>query len=291
MGKDDDWKSDWKDEDIYALSSAIESRESDYPSYLPKTRSISINKGRCYFCNRSERDWKAIHTQIVDYLESEIASLGGDAGTRKKVVKDAVNSFKKTWSKVNNRHKVSTLMSDPHEFFPSEISKYWNEEWEGDRFSSPGPFSEYFQGYEPEDPKKGDAEWYSLERLCLGWLFDYHYDTSKSGRLDVKTNKDVRVKSLEKQMLEQITKTFENNLDRGDSNMTVDEKIAAENVLLHRLVSLQGEHSSLRRFSWKPWSDDDIIAVRRYGRDRSDLLSIDTWICPMCWDRFQSQRY
>ena len=28
-------------------------------------------------------------------------------------------------------------------------------------------------------------------------------------------------------MLEQITKTFENNLDRGDSNMTVDEKIAA----------------------------------------------------------------
>ena len=290
------WKSDWKEEDIDALERAIGSRGSDYPEYKPKTRSISINKGRCYFCNRSENDWKVIHTQIVDYLESEKASLGGKAGTRKKEIQDVVNSFKKTWSKVNSRHKVSTLMSDPHEFFPEEISKYWNEEWEGDQFSSKreGPFSEYFEGHETgvKDPAFDHPEWYSLERLCLEWLFSYHYSMGLGdhGRLDKKTNKDVRVKSLQKQMLEQITKTFEDNLDREDSDMTADEKIAAEKLLLHRLISLQEEHSSLRRFPWKPWSDDDIIPARSWGgEDRSDLLSINTWICPLCWDRFQSQ--
>ena len=70
------WELDWKDGDIYALKTAIQSRDSDYPVYLPKTRSISINKGRCYFCNRSEKDWKVIHTQIVNYLESFLEKLG-----------------------------------------------------------------------------------------------------------------------------------------------------------------------------------------------------------------------
>ena len=288
------WESDWKDEEIYALKTAIQSRDSDYPEYLPKTRSISINKGRCYFCNRSEKDWKAIHTQIMDYLESETASLGADSGARKKKVKDAVKSFKKTWSKVNSRHKVSTLMSDPHEFFPNEISKYWNEDWDHGASlseSSRGkPFSDYFGKYREID----NPEWFSLERLCLGWLFHYHTDYHSAVAMrtrEEKKNEDVRVKNIEKIMLKEITESFEENLERGDSGMTVDEKITAEKILLHRLSSLQEMHSGLRRFSWKPWSDNDIMeGVRSYGgEDRSDLLSINTWICPLCWDRFQSQ--
>ena len=289
------WQSDWKEEDIRSLERAIRDRDSNYPEYVLKTRSISINKDRCYFCNRSENDWKVIHTQIVDYLESEKASLGGKAGTRKKEIQDVVNSFKKTWSKVNSRHKVSTLMSDPHEFFPEEISKYWNEEWEGDRFSEKeeGPFSDYFAGHETgvRWPAFDHPEWYSLERLCLDWLFEYHYDMSlgSRGRVDVKTNKDVRVKSLQEQMLKQITETFEENLDRGESDMTADEKMVAEKMLLRRISSLQEVHSGLCRFSWKPWSDDDIMEGVDASSNRSDLLSINTWICPLCWDRFQSQ--
>ena len=91
-------------------------------------------------------------------------------------------------------------------------------------------------------------------------------------------------------MLREIKVTYEENLGRGDSGISVDEKIAAEKILLHRLQSLQEGKSGLRGFSWKPWSDDDILSgARRYGDNRSDLLSINTWICPLCLDRFQSQ--
>ena len=273
------WLSEWGDENSNSLRRALSSRGANYPEYLPKLRSITINEGRCYFCNRSENDWRAIHTQIVDYLENEKASLGGESGARRKEIDDAVKSFQKTWTKVTSRHKVSTLMSDPHEFFPKEISKYWNEEWEGDQFSSKreGPFSEYFEGHETGviDPAFDHPEWYSLERLCLEWLFSYHYSMGLGdhGKLDKKSYKDARISKIEKQMLKEITETFEATLDLGDSDMTADEKMIAEKMLLHRLSSLQGGHSGLRRFSWKPWSDDEILgeSSRDYGGDdRSD---------------------
>ncbi len=278
-----EWTDNWGDEEIYSFRSAISERDSDYQDYLLKTRSISINNGRCYFCNRSENDWKVIHTQIMDYLKTEKDSLGGDAGTRKMEIKSAVNSFNDIWSKVNSRHKVSTLMSDPHEFFPEEISKFWDEEWEEDGRNK--PFSKYFPEYRYDE----HPEWYSLERLCLEWLYRYHFD--KDVLSSKKINKDVRVKSIQKQMLSEIKVTYEENFGRGDSGISVDEKIAAEKILLHRLQSLQEGKSGLRGFSWKPWSDDDILSGARshYGDRRSDLLSINTWICPLCLDRFQSQ--
>mgnify|MGYP001399804207 CR=1 FL=1 len=296
------WESEWEDEEVYALRDAIRGREYDNPSYELKTRSISINKGRCYFCNRSEKDWKVIHTQIVDYLESETVSLGGKAGTRKKEIQDAVKSFKKIWSKVNGRHKVSTLMSDPLEFLPEEISKYWSDDWDDysryEMGADRGPFADYFKatGAKKDQWKYDHPEWFSLERLCLDWLYEYHTDVHLAVAMrtrEERKNKDVRVNKIEKMMLKDITKKFEENLDREDSSMTVDEILTVEKMLLHRISSLQEEHSGLRRFSWKPWSDDDIVQGARNwgGSDRSDLLSINTWICPLCWDRFQSQTY
>ena len=182
-------------------------------------------------------------------------------------------------------------MSDPYEFLPEEINKYWNEDWDHgaslSESSRGNPFSDYFGDYrEDENP-----EWFSLERLCLDWLFEYHTDYHSAVAMrtrEEKKNKDVRVKSLQKQMLKEISETFEENLDRGGSDMTADEKMVAEKMLLRRISSLQEVHSGLRRFSWKPWSDDDIMEGVDASSNRSDLLSINTWICPLCWDRFQS---
>ena len=293
---EDYWDFSWTDSFDEKIVSLLGSEVGDgYSEYdMINTREINVNGNRCYFCNRTSKEWDEINNKIVNYLESEKKILGDKKGTRNENLDLAVNSFKKIWSKVNGRHKVSTLMSDPHEFFPEEISKYWNEEWEGDRFSSKreGPFSEYFEGHETGviDPAFDHPEWYSLERLCLEWLYKYHTDVHLAVAMrtrEEKKNKDVRVKSIQKQMLNEITEIFIEELGSDKhTTSTVDEQLAVNNVLIERLSMLQNTKFGLNRFTWKPWSHEELGGS---SSSRSNLLSIHTWICPMCEDRFQSQ--
>ena len=259
-----------------------------------KKRKISINEGRCYFCNRTEKDWAGIHNEIIANLKKEQDSAKGGSDSHSKQVKEAISSFKKIWSKVNGRHKVSTLMSDPKEFLPEEISKYWSEDWDEEEGHFGKPFEEYFGDYREYD----HPDWFTLERLCIGWLFHYHFemDLGDGGRLNKKSNKDVRVNKIEKKMLKKITKTFEENFGRKQNtgygepeHLSGGEKIVVNSMLIERLISLQEGHASLRRFTWKPWSESDI----RGGdgdSSRSKVLAVDTWICPMCDDRFQMKQ-
>ena len=103
-------------------------------------------------------------------------------------------------------------------------------------------------------------------------------------------------------MLKQITETFEDNLGRNQNTgggepelLTAGEKNTVDSMLIERLISLQENHSSLRRFTWKPWYESDIRGTEknqygdRFSSDRSEILAVDTWICPMCYDRFQMQ--
>jgi len=278
-----------------------------------KNRKIPINEGRCYFCNRTEKDWGGIHNEIIANLKKELESTKGGSDSHSKQTKEAISSFKKIWSKVNSRHKVSTLMSDPLEFLPEEISKYWSDDWEGDfrRYESSasrGPFADYFENIKSDDGAIGadsnawqyhHPEWFSLERLCLDWLYEYHTDVHLAVAMrtkEEKKNKDVRVNKIEKKMLKKITKTFEENFGRNQNtgygepeSLNAGEKITVNSMLIERLISLQEGHASLRRFTWKPWSENDIRGGDGDG-SRSKVLSVDTWICPMCYDRFQEQQ-
>ena len=272
-----------------------------------KRRKISINEGRCYFCNRTEKDWGGIHNEIIASLKKEQESTKRDSDSHSKQVKEAIRSFEKIWSKVNSRHKVSTLMSDPREFLPEEISKYWSDEWEGfdtrrRARASSGPFADYFEdlGAVSGDWGYQHPEWFSLERLCLDWLFEYHFSSSPpkgyigSGEWK-KDNPDVRVNEIEKKMLNKISKRFEANFGSPKGEMSVQYRKAVDSMLIERLISLQEGHSSLRRFTWKPWDEEDIRGSdwdqygNRFSSERSGILAVETWICPMCYDRFQMQ--
>ena len=278
-----------------------------------KKRKISINEGRCYFCNRTEKDWAGIHNEIIANLKKEQDSIKGGSDSHSKQAKEAISSFKKIWSKVNGRHKVSTLMSDPLEFLPEEISKYWSDDWDDysryERGASRGPFADYFENIKFDDGAIGadsnawqyhHPEWFSLERLCLDWLYKYHTDDHLAVAMrtrEEKKNKDVRVNKIEKKMLKKITKKFEENYGRKQNtgygepeSLNAGEKITVNSMLIERLISLQEGHSSLRRFTWKPWSENDIRGGDGEDSSRSKVLAVDTWICPMCYDRFQMKQ-
>ena len=295
------WTDSFDEKIVSLLGSEVGGGYSEYD--MINTREINFNGNRCYFCNRTSKEWDEINNKIVNYLESEKKLLGDKKGTRNENLDLAVNSFKKIWSKVNGRHKVSTLMSDPLEFLPEEISKYWSDDWDDysryEMGASRGPFADYFENIKSDDGAIGadsnawqyyHPEWFSLERLCLDWLYKHHTDVDLAPtRKDTPTrkNKDVRVKSIQKQMLNEITEIFIEELGSDKhTTSTVDEQLAVNNVLIERLSMLQNTKFGLNRFTWKPWSHEELGGS---SSSRSNLLSIHTWICPMCEDRFQSQ--
>ena len=305
-----DYEFEWNWTDSWGEDNA-----DNFRSAKLKKRQISINEGRCYFCNRTEKDWGGIHNEIITNLKKELDSTKGGSDSHSKQAKKAISSFKKIWSKVNGRHKVGTLMSDPQEFLPPEIGKYWSDDWEGEDsrpYASSGPFADYFEdlGAESSAWMYHHPEWFSLERLCLEWLFDYYYSSSPpegyigSGKRK-KDNPDVRVNNIEKKMLKEITETFEENYglshnrvnDEGEEwdEISIQDRNKVDSMLIERLISLQEGHSSLRRFTWKPWDEESIRGANRnqygdrFSSDRSEILAVDTWICPMCYDRFQMQ--
>ena len=136
-----DYEFEWNWTDSWGEDNADNFRSAEL-----KKRKISINDGRCYFCNRTEKDWAGIHNEIIANLKKEQDSAKGGSDSHSKQVKEAISSFKKIWSKVNGRHKVSTLMSDPKEFLPEEISKYWSEDWDEEEL----PIEDFIEDWDEE---------------------------------------------------------------------------------------------------------------------------------------------
>jgi hypothetical protein len=282
------------------LKEALKSMEHSYdPIYKPKKRRVSIEADKCYFCGRTEKEWGAIHKKILDYLTKQKKDAIDSSGDRGAEIDSGFQAFTEIWSQVNKNLKVSTIISDPHEFLPDEISKYWPEDWDigviGFETRNSKPFSEYFGDYKMEE----HPEWFSLERLCLEWLFKYHTDYHSAVGMrskEEKKNKDVRVSKIEKKMFKKIKSRWQANLGNSREKgygMTKENQISLERYLSQSLIKLQELKNGLMGFTWKPYSQDEIVESsgsnsNRSG-SRSDLFSIHMKICPICHDRFQSQ--